>query len=57
MRQPSADFIGAMTGLLLIAPLLPHSKTEEEFLFCLIAFPGLGAIMGTVVGIVLHRRR
>ena len=56
MKRPSDSFIGALVGLMVVlfAPSnMMHS--EEDMLRWLIFFPGLGAIIGTVIGIFRRR--
>jgi hypothetical protein len=56
MKRPSSGFIGTVIGsmIVLLVPIrLMHS--EEELFAWMVLLLGLGAVIGTVVG-VLHYR-
>jgi uncharacterized membrane protein YccC len=57
MKQPSDQFIGTMLGLLIVLLAPSDYMHSEEDLWCwLLFFPVLGAIIGTIVGIVRRRK-
>jgi len=57
VRRPSDGFIGTVIGLLIVL-IAPYDYLKSEYaLWCwLIFFPGSGAIIGTVIGMIRRRR-
>ena len=55
-KRPSDAFIGTVIGLMIVLCVpIDYLHSEEELMVWLFLFSGLGAVIGTIIGILRHR--